>query len=214
MSEINQLFNSLLHSKLVEVFSWGHFFLISFMFCIALLFFNLYIIIALAVTDRTFTKRFLTCWLTISVLLSLVTTFAFGRTTDTLSQKCEPIKYEYNATAIKSAKQSLSKIANDFPYVLTLNNSDSFKEANTQYFVFSSSSNEIKKLDNQFESNGPSQLVFLQTNSNTVVIKVDFSENMGTLANYKIVKNVGLPSDEWKTNFINTNQLQVKDLRQ
>lgn len=165
-------------------------------------------------TDRTFTKRFLTCWLTISVLLSLVTTFAFGRTTDTLSQKCEPIKYEYNATAIKSAKQSLSKIANDFPYVLTLNNSDSFKEANTQYFVFSSSSNEIKKLDNQFESNGPSQLVFLQTNSNTVVIKVDFSENMGTLANYKIVKNVGLPSDEWKTNFTNTNQLQVKDFKQ
>lgn len=165
-------------------------------------------------TDRTFTKRFLTCWVTISVLLSLVTTFAFGRTTDTLSQKCEPIKYEYNATAIKSAKQSLLKITNNFPYLLTLNNSDSFKEANIQYFVFSSSSDEIKKLDNQFESNGPSQLVFLKTNKNTVVVKVDFSENMGTLSNYKIVKNVGLPSDEWSAKFKNTNQMKIQDLMQ
>lgn len=213
MSEINTLFNQLLHSKLVETFSNGSAMFLLAIFVILLLFCNVYIIIE-TISNNYFSKRFLTCWIIGSVLLSLFATFFIGRSFNCISTTGKPIKYEYTATVTKSAKKSILKIANNFPYMLTLSNSDSFKEANTQYFVFSSSSSEIKKLDNQFESNGPSQLVFLKTNPNTVVIKVDFSEKIGILANYTIVKNVGLPSDEWKTNFKNTNQMQVKDLRQ
>lgn len=211
MSEINQLFNTLLHSKLVETFSNGSAMFLLAIFVIFLLFCNAYIIVGTIFSNNYFSKLFLTCWITGSVLLSLFATFFIGRSFDCISQKCEPIKYEYTATATKSTKKSISKIANKFPYALVLNTSND--DANTKYYVFSNSSSKIKKLNSEFNADGPNQLIFLKSDDNTVVIKATFNDD-GFLQNYATVNHIGLSSDEWSAKFKNTNQLQVSDLMQ
>lgn len=213
LSEINNLFNLLLHSKLVETFSKGSAIFLLAVFIILLLFCAAYIIIG-TISNNYFSKRFLTCWIIGSVLLSLFATFFVGRSFDCISKTGKPIKYEYTATATKSANKSILQIANEFPYVLILNDPNHNSNANTQYYIFSNSSDEIKNFNTEFNTDGPYQLIFLKTDSNTVVIKANFSENLGTLENYQVVKNVGLPSDEWGAKFKNTNQMKIQDLMQ
>lgn len=210
MSEINTLFNQLLHSKLVETFSNGSAMFLLAIFVILLLFCNVYIIIE-TISNNYFSKRFLTCWIIGSVLLSLFATFFIGRSFNCISTTGKPIKYEYTATVTKSAKKSILKIANKFPYALVLNTSND--DANTNYYIFSNSSSKIKKLNTEFNADGPNQLIFLKSDDNTVVLKATFNDD-GFLQNYATVNHIGLSSDEWAAKFKNTNQMQISDLMQ
>lgn len=210
MSEINTLFNQLLHSKLVETFSNGSAMFLLAIFVILLLFCNVYIIIE-TISNNYFSKRFLTCWIIGSVLLSLFATFFIGRSFNCISTTGKPIKYEYTATVTKSAKKSILKIANKFPYALVLNTSND--DANTNYYIFSNSSSKIKKLNTEFNADGPNQLIFLKSDDNTVVLKATFNDD-DFLQNYATVNHIGLSSDEWAAKFKNTNQMQISDLMQ
>ena len=200
-----------MHSKLVETFSKGSAIFLLAVFIILLLFCTAYIIIG-TISNNYFSKRFLTCWIIGSVLLSLLATFFVGRSFDCISKTGEPIKYEYNISVTKSVNQSFSKIANEFPYALILNTSND--NANTRYYIFSNSSSKIKKLNSEINtSDRPNQLVFLKSNSDTVVIKATFNDD-GFLQNYVTINHTGLLSDEYSAIFTNTNQMKIQDLQQ
>ena len=210
MSEINSLFNQLLHFKLIEVFSNGSMMFLLAVFVILLLFCTAYIIIG-TISNNKFSKLFLTCWITGRIVLSLFTTFFIGRSFDCISKTGKPIKYEYNTSVTKSVNKSLSKIANKFPYALVLNTSND--DANTRYYIFSNSSSKIKKLNSEFTTDRPNQLIFLKSDNNTVVIKAIFNDD-GFLQNYDVSNHIGLSSDEYSAIFTNTNQMKIQDLMQ
>lgn len=211
LSAINNLFNSLLHSKLVEVFSWSSLGLVALVFFAFMLIFNAYIMLRIGLGHK-FTHKFLVWWETASVLFSLVATFTVNYYTGAINQFGKPINYQYGTTATKTAKQSIPEINNKFPYVIILNDSNHTANVDTHYYVFSSSQNIIKNLDTQFDADKPSSLVFLNSDKNTVVVKAHFNNRTGKLDNYKIVKHIGLQSDEWQVTFKNTISLKVNDL--
>lgn len=207
LSEVNTLFYQLLHSKLMETFSWSSLGLVTLVFFAFMLIFNAYIILRTGLGHE-----FLMWWETGSILLSLIATFAVNYYTGAINQFGKPINYQYGTTATKTAKQLIPKINNKFPYVIMLNDPNHTANVDTHYYVFSSSQNNIKNLDTQSDADKPSSLVFLDTNKNTIVIKAHFNNRTGKLDSYKVVKHIGLQSDEWQVTFKNTTSLNVKDL--
>lgn len=207
LSAINNLFNSLLHSKLVEVFSWSSLLKILFIGIVSFIF--LYLLINLTNWFKNRKVQVFVC-----LIISLIPIFILGRFGGVLSKTGEPIKQKYEVTQPQKVKSSVSEIAKEYPYVLIVNspNSDPDATEQTQYFVFSNSSKQIESLDNKFENNS-SDLAFLKSGKSTVIVQATYNSNTEMLTRYKTVSQVGLSTNNWNAQFANTGQLNTSNLK-
>lgn len=207
MSEINQLFNTLLHSKMIEVFSWASLMKILFIGIVSFIF--LYLCINLTNWFKNKKVQVFVC-----LIISLIPIFLLGRFSGVLSKTGEPIKQKYEVTQPQKVKSSVSEIAKEYPYTLIVNtpSPDPDETEQTQYFVFSNSSKQIESLDDKFENNS-SDLAFLKSGKSTVIVEATYNSDTEMLTKYKTVSQVGLSTNNWTTQFINTGQLNTSNLK-
>lgn len=207
MSNINTLFQTLLHSKMIEVFSWSSLMKILFIGIVSFTF--LYLLINLTNWFKNRKVQVFVC-----LIISLIPIFILGRFGGVLSKTGEPIKQTYQVTQPEKVKQSVSEIAKEYPYVLIVNspNADPNATEQTQYFVFSNSSKQIESLDDKF-SNESSDLAFLKSSKSTIIIQATYKSDTEMLKNYKTVSQVGLSTNNWNAQFANTGQLNTSNLK-
>lgn len=207
MSNINTLFQTLLQHKMIEVFSWAS--LMKILFTGIVIFIILYLLINLTNWFKSRKVQVFVC-----LIISLIPIFILGRFSGVLSKTGEPIKQTYKVTYPQKVKSSVSEIAKDYPYVLIVNspNADPDETEQTQYFVFSNSSKQIESLDEKFEDDS-STLAFLKSSKSTVIIQAQYNSDTEMLKSYKTVSQVGLSTNNWTTQFINTSQLNTSNLK-